>query len=100
MDWNDVHRYRVDCAKAYVEEMQIPDRGAVVDFDWQAKLVNTLSSDYANVKKDLEMIDNSESSGSDGNTYIGKALQVANDELIDNGDPNHTLTRTAQKIME
>ncbi|UCE36066.1 MAG: VWA domain-containing protein [Thermoplasmata archaeon] len=90
MDWNDVNRYRIDAAKGYVDEMEIPDRGAVVDFDWTAKLVNSLSSDYIQIKKDLDSIDNSESPGSDGQTYIGKALQMAIDELIGNGDPDHT----------
>jgi hypothetical protein len=90
MDWNDVNRYRIDAAKSYVDEMEIPDRGAVVDFDHQAFLIHDLSSDYIQVKNDLDSIDNSESPGSDGQTYIGKALQVANNELINNGDLEHT----------
>jgi hypothetical protein len=90
MDWNDVNRYRIDAAKSYVDEMEIPDRGAVVDFDHRAQLMHNLSSDYLMIKKDLDSIDNSESPGSDGQTYIGKALQVAIDELINKGDPEHT----------
>ncbi len=90
MDWNDVNRYRIDAAKSYVDEMEIPDTGAVVDFDHRAILLHSLSSDYTQIKRDLDTIDNSESPGSDGNTYIGKALNVVIDELINNGDNDHT----------
>jgi hypothetical protein len=90
MDWNDVRRERIDATKSYVDEMDAPDRGAVVDFDHRAILLHSLSSDYTQIKKDLDTIDNSESLGSDGNTYIGKALNVAIDELINNGDIDHT----------
>ncbi|UCG69021.1 MAG: VWA domain-containing protein, partial [Thermoplasmata archaeon] len=83
MQTNDPQGLRKDAAKSYVDDMRIPDRGAVVDFDNIATLINPLSSDYVQIKKDIDTIDAA------GGTAIGAALQEANDELINNGDPSH-----------
>ncbi len=80
---NDPSDLRKDAAKSYVNDMKIPDRGAVVDFDSVANLLNSLSTDYVQIKRDIDTIDSS------GGTAIGAALKVANDELIKNGNPNH-----------
>jgi len=84
---NDPMKDRVKAAKMYVDYMSSPDRGAVVDFDEDAKLVNNhhLSSDYARVKSDIGTID------SMGYTNIYDAIRIANNELIGYGDPDHVL---------
>ncbi|ODS37760.1 MAG: hypothetical protein A7315_03695 [Candidatus Altiarchaeales archaeon WOR_SM1_79] len=84
---NDPSDLRKDAAKSYVDDMMIPDRGAVVDFDNLATLVGNdhLGTDYVQIKKNIDTID------SMGGTAIGAALQVANDELINYGDPKHLL---------
>jgi hypothetical protein len=85
MTTNDPQGLRKDAAKAYVDDMRIPDRGAVVDFDSVATLVGNdhLSSNYIQIKSNIDKID------SNGGTAIGAALQLSNDELIGYGDPSH-----------
>jgi secreted protein with Ig-like and vWFA domain len=76
---------RKEAAKNYVDKLEPDDRGCVVDFDGDAILVNNhhLSTNYAQIKNDIDTIDSS------GGTAIGAALQCSNDELIDYGDPTH-----------
>jgi hypothetical protein len=76
---------RVDASKNYVDKLKIPDRAAVVDFDDDAILVNNdhLSTNYVNIKQNLDTIDSA------GQTNIGPAIEVANNELITYGNPNH-----------
>jgi hypothetical protein len=85
MQTNDPQDLRKDAAKAYVDDMRIPDRGDVVDFDSTATLVGNdhLSSNYVQIKSNIDKID------SNGGTAIGAALQLSNDELIGYGDPSH-----------
>lgn len=98
MTWNDPTRLRVTGAKEYVGRLAHPDRVAVVAFNSEAYLVpanmgrpaHGLGSpghdgipDYSDPQSDLDTI------GASGGTNIGAALQVANDELIANGDPDH-----------
>jgi hypothetical protein len=95
---NDPDRLRIAGAKDYVTHLSRPDRIAVVDFDSDAWLtkgnvdqgLHHLFSpghngipDYAEVNTDLDTIDQS------GSTNYGAALQVANDELITYGNPEH-----------
>jgi hypothetical protein len=82
---SDPSDLRIDAAKSYVDDMRQPDRGAVVDFDEDAILVGNdhLSSDYILIKNNIDKIDSA------GGTAIGAALQLANDELINYGDPSH-----------
>jgi hypothetical protein len=85
MTSSDPSDLRIDAAKSYVDDMRIPDRGAVVDFDSVATLVGNdhLSSDYIQIKSNIDKIDSS------GGTAVGAALQLSNDELINYGDPAH-----------
>jgi uncharacterized protein YegL len=85
MTSNDPHDLRKDAAKSYVDDLRIPDRGCVVDFDNVATLVGNdhLGSDYVQIKNNIDTID------SLGGTAIGAALTLAIDELITFGDPTH-----------
>jgi hypothetical protein len=83
MGGNDPDGLRLEAAKSYVDNMILPDRGAVVDFDLNATLLHSLSTNYNQIKNDIDTIDYS------GGTNIGLGLKVANDELISNGDPDH-----------
>lgn len=103
MAWNDPDRLRVSGAKEYVTHLTYPDRVAVVDFDHAARLTKNGCStepdpnqahhlfsaghtgpNYTEVWSDLDCIDQ------DGATNYGAALQVANDELIVYGNPDHS----------
>ncbi len=88
MDGSDPLYLRLDAAKKYVDNMSVPDRGAVVDFDTTAALVPSpvgdhLSSDYAKIKQNIDTID------SKGGTDIGAGLQAANSELMGYGNSSH-----------
>jgi uncharacterized protein YegL len=65
----------------YVDKMEKPDRGAVVIFNSGAFLMNPLTDNYTQLKNDIGSIP-----GPGGSTFMGEALQVANNELIDNGN--------------
>ncbi len=86
MQDSDPTDLRLEAAKKYVDNMSVPDRGAVVDFDYTAELAprgngDHLSSDYAKIKQNIDTID------SNGGTNVGAGIGVANDELMANGDP-------------
>jgi hypothetical protein len=98
MQQNDPGRLRITGAQEYIGRLTYPDRVAIVDFDYNHHL--TLANvggeahhlyslghngqpDYSDAQNDLNSIDSS------GNTNIGGGIQVANDELINNGNPNH-----------
>jgi hypothetical protein len=88
MQDSDPYNLRLDASKIYVDNMSIPDRGAVVDFDHVANLApigngDHLSSDYTLIKQNIDTID------SNGATDVGLGLKVANEELIANGDSSH-----------
>lgn len=85
MDTSDPDNLRLEAAKKYVDNMTIPDRGAVVDFDATASLVggDPLGSNYPLIKQNIDSID------SNGGTFIGSGLEAANNELLANGDPSH-----------
>jgi hypothetical protein len=82
---SDPDDLRKEAAKNYVDKLEPDDRACVVDFDGDAILVNNhhLSTNYAQIKNDIDTIDSS------GGTAIGAALQCSNDELIDYGDSTH-----------
>jgi Mg-chelatase subunit ChlD len=99
---NDPSRLRIAGAKDYVSHLTYPDRVAVVGFDSAAHLTKIgcgtppnaytahhlftpghYGPNYSEVWSDLDCI------GSADGTNYGAALQVANDELITNGDPKH-----------
>jgi hypothetical protein len=85
MDSSDPSNLRHEAAKKYVDNMTVPDRGAVVDFDGAATLVNNdhLSSDYVRIKQNIDTID------SRGATNIGLGLEVANAELTAFGNSSN-----------
>ncbi len=89
MSQTDPYGLRKDAAKSYVDLMSDPDSGAVIDFDCFTTLLHGLSTDYDMIKADIDSINNFEEEGTDGNTYMAPALEAANDELINNGDPTH-----------
>ncbi len=76
---------RIDASKNYVDKLKIPDRAAVIDFDDDAILVNNdhLSSNYVKIKQNLDTIDAA------GLTLIGPAIELANEEYKNFGNPNH-----------
>ncbi len=88
MGSNDPLDLRLEAAKKYVDNMTVPDRAAVVDFDDVGTLVPSptgdhLSSDYAQIKQNIDTID------ANGGTNIGAGLQAANSELIGFGNSSH-----------
>ena len=54
-----------------------------MDFDDVGTLVDHLSSNYTQIKQNIDTID------ANGGTNIGAGLQAANSELIGNGTPSH-----------
>ncbi|MFQ6059911.1 MAG: VWA domain-containing protein, partial [Thermoplasmata archaeon] len=88
METSDPENLRLDAAKKYVDNMTVPDRAAVVDFDATADLVpkgngDHLSNDYARIKQNIDSID------SNGGTNIGVGIEAANAELIGYGNASH-----------
>ncbi len=72
----------------YVDQMNPPDRGAVLYFDSPQYngivLMNPLTDDYNQLRNDIQNIPSPL-----GWTYMGEALQMAIDELINNGNRSH-----------
>ncbi len=85
MAQNDPLELRLRAAKHYIDLMSVPDRAAVVDFDWGATLVNGdhLSSDYQQIKSNINTID------SVGATNLYDPIRISNDELINYGNKSH-----------
>ncbi len=88
MDTNDPLNLRLEAAKKYVDNMSVPDRGAVVEFNDVANLVpapigDHLGNDYAKIKQNIDTI------GANGGTNISAGLNVANTELINYGNSSH-----------
>jgi hypothetical protein len=99
MQWNDPDDLRFQGAADYIGTLSDPDRVAIVDFDHRARLVRVNvgeephhlnyaghggDPDYQEPMDDLGTID------SWGGTNFGWAMWVANNELINLGDENHT----------
>lgn len=85
MTMSDPTDLRLAAAKHYVDLLQIPDRAAVIDFDDFATLVNGhhLSSDYVQIKADIDTID------SNGGTDLVNPIHLGVDEHIAYGDVSH-----------
>ncbi|TLZ71218.1 MAG: VWA domain-containing protein [Methanobacteriota archaeon] len=85
MLWRDPLDYRKIAVKDYVAWMVPNDRGAVVDFDSAARVVNGdhLSSDYARIQADVDTIDSS------GGVFLSAGLLLSLYELRDYGDATH-----------
>jgi von Willebrand factor type A domain-containing protein len=98
MAWNDPQNLRISGAQTYVGQMKQPDRVAIVTFDDNAFLVPSNvgqpadhltayghdgNPDYTDPQRDLGTI------GVGGGTNIGMGIQLANNELIANGNKQH-----------
>jgi fibronectin type 3 domain-containing protein len=73
--------------KGYVDEMEIPDQGAMVHYNSSATLMNPLTENYTQLKNDIDNIP-----GPMGGTDMADALNKAITELnttTGNGDPSH-----------
>ncbi len=85
MQSSDPFDLRKVATKAYVDRMVPNDRGAVVDFDSVARIVNDhhLSGDYSQIKEDIDTVD------SEGDVFLASGLLLSLWELRDYGDPTH-----------
>jgi Ca-activated chloride channel family protein len=89
MDENDNEYKRIEALKLYLEKMIPPgDRAALVKFSKDAEIVNDhhLTSDYPQLIADLPALWHTT-----GLTNLGAAIKLANQELIENGDPENNL---------
>jgi len=92
---NDPAFLRWDAIQCYVDEMTLPDRGAIVAFGdnpatndyvaWYDR--SPLTNDYALLRNDTQDPNNR---WNNGGTWMKEALQLGNAELIANGDGSHT----------
>ncbi|UCE37928.1 MAG: VWA domain-containing protein [Thermoplasmata archaeon] len=73
-----------EIAIEYVENMSSPDRGAIMHFDTDVVLMNSLTSNYNRLKTNIENIP-----GVGEFTYMGEALLEALQELNANGRSDH-----------
>ena len=85
MGWNDPNNYRIIGAQHFVdlvEEDVEGSRGATIDFDASAHLVNNrhLTDDYDAIRSDLATI------GANGGTNFYDPLEIALDEFRYHGD--------------
>ena len=81
MSSNDPQGFRRTAAKLFVDAMLSEDRGAVVDFDSFASLLQGLTSDKAALKAAIDRIDSS------GGTNIAAGVQVGISALAPSTDP-------------
>jgi uncharacterized protein YegL len=83
MDPNDV-KYAQDSCISYVDNMSVPDTGAVIYFRNIIDKKSNLTTDYDQLKLDL-----AEVISPVGSTFMGAGVENGTDELIDNGNPDH-----------
>ena len=69
----------------YVDEMEVPDQGALVKFGGSAVLMNPLTDDYNQLKNDISNLPNPR-----GGTPMVSALTKAISEIQTNGISGHT----------
>ena len=81
MTSNDPQGFRRTAAKLFVDAMLPEDRGAVVDFDSFAVLLQSLTSDKAALKAAIDRVDSS------GGTNIAAGVQVGINALAPSVDP-------------
>lgn len=58
MSWNDPDELRKEAAKSFVDKLRELDQAAVVDFDDYARTLVSLTTDHAEVKYQIDTIDN------------------------------------------
>ncbi len=80
---NDPLGLRKVASKDFIDALIEGDQVAVVDFDSFARLYQPLTTDFAAAKAAVDLVNSS------GGTNIGAGVSVANNELINNGDPTH-----------
>jgi|GEM_PF-6978841 len=85
MGWNDPDGLRIDAAQHFVdlvEENVSSSRGATIDYDSSAHLVNnrSLTDDYDAIRSDLGTI------GASGGTDFNPALNLSLEEFQENGN--------------
>jgi Mg-chelatase subunit ChlD len=71
----------------YVNEMSVPDQGAVVLYGGPAYLINPLTDVYSDLLIDIREIPEPPTGP---NTPMGDAMNISIDELLLNGNENHT----------
>jgi len=71
-------------AKNYVDDMKLPDQGAVIFFDSAITRRNPLSTDYDQIKADIDSVVTP-----GGSTAIGTAINACWQDLVADGDPDH-----------
>jgi hypothetical protein len=71
-------------AKSYVDDMRDPDQGAVIFFDTVPLRVNPLSTDYSQIKADIDSV-----LVPLGGTAIGTAINACWNDLVSDGDSTH-----------
>ncbi|MFQ6127929.1 MAG: VWA domain-containing protein [Thermoplasmata archaeon] len=71
-------------AKSYVDDMKLPDQGAVIFFDEFVTLRNPLSTNYEQIKADIDSV-----VATGGWTAIGTAINAGWNSLVADGDPTH-----------
>jgi len=81
MTSNDPQGFRRTAAKSFVDAMLPEDRGAVVDFDSGARILQGLTSDKSALKSAIDRIDSS------GGTNITAGVQLGIDALAPSDDP-------------
>jgi von Willebrand factor type A domain/Bacterial TSP3 repeat len=81
MGWNDPNGLRQTSAKQFVDALLVHDRGAVIDFDGSAAVVQYLTGDKAALRAAIDGIDSS------GGTDIGVGVNAGLTALAANTDP-------------
>ena len=71
-------------AKSYVDDMKLPDLGAVIFFDTAVMRKNPLSTNYKEIKVDIDSV-----LVPVGGTAVGNAINAGWNDLVSAADPNH-----------
>jgi hypothetical protein len=82
MEWNDPQELRKEAAKSFVDKLREHDQAAVVDFDDWARTLVSLTTDHAQVKYQIDTIDDW------GGTNLYAGLSRAVDE-VSRGSADH-----------
>ncbi len=71
-------------AKSYVDDMKFPDQGAVIFFDTVVTRRNPLSTNYPQIKADIDSV-----LVAGGGTAVGTGINACWNDLVSDADPNH-----------
>lgn len=103
MSWNDPTGIRLQTAKDFVDKLDDNDKAAVIDFDYYATVLSSLTNDKMAIKDAIGLIDSS------GGTSLTAGMQASINEIKDDpssvkyiilltdgvGDYDSTLTQQA-----